>query len=390
MGETEFMVRGLGTIKGIEDLNNVPLGVDRRGIPILLRNVATVNVGPELRRGIADYDGEGEVVGGIIVMRYGENALTVIDNVKTRLAELKTGLPEGVLVKSVYDRSGLILRAVNNLKTTLIEEIVIVAIVCITFLFHFRSALVGIGTPPHQEPVICIELHADQATGDTENLERALGELAAGGAELQALGLLFSGDRDLWQIIGISFKVSITAMAIATPLAIAMAFLLAFGRFPGRRLLIVVFNTLLSFPAVVVGLTFYLLLSRQGPLGEWQLLFTQPAMVIGQIALALPILVAMGHASLQSVNRSAWETARTLGASVPRAVFTLLREARFGLLGEMRPDRLGETPLQRREARVKPAASANPSIRLISTSFRSASTSNASAFRNRLWSRIQL
>lgn len=156
-----------------------------------------------------------------------------------------------------------------------------------------------------------------------------------GDSTLQALGLLFSGDRELWQIVGISFKVSITAMAIATPLAIATAFLLAFGRFPGRRLLIVVFNTLLSFPAVVVGLTFYLLLSRQGPLGQWQLLFTQPAMVIGQIALALPILIAMGHASLQAVNRSAWETARTLGASVPRAVFTLMREARFGLLAAM-------------------------------------------------------
>ena len=148
MGETEFMVRGLGYIKSIEDLNNVPLGVDLRGIPILLRNVATVRIGPELRRGIADYDGEGEVVGGIIVMRYGENALKVIDNVKTRLSELENGLPKGVRIKSVYDRSGLILRAVNNLKTTLIEEIVIVAIVCILFLFHFRSALVGILTLP--------------------------------------------------------------------------------------------------------------------------------------------------------------------------------------------------------------------------------------------------
>jgi Cu(I)/Ag(I) efflux system membrane protein CusA/SilA len=148
MGETEFMVRGRGYIKSIGDLNNVPLGVDQRGIPILLRNVATVRIGPELRRGIADYNGEGEVVGGIIVMRYGENALKVIDNVKTRLAALKSGLPTGVQVKSVYDRSGLILRAVNNLKTTLIEEIVIVAIVCITFLFHFRSALVGIFTLP--------------------------------------------------------------------------------------------------------------------------------------------------------------------------------------------------------------------------------------------------
>jgi len=148
MGETEFMVRGLGYIKSIEDLNNVPLAVDSRGIPILLRNVATVRIGPELRRGIADYNGDGEVVGGVIVMRFGENALKVIENVKTRLAELESGLPEGVRVKSVYDRSGLILRAVNNLKATLIEESVIVAVVCIIFLFHFRSALVGIFTLP--------------------------------------------------------------------------------------------------------------------------------------------------------------------------------------------------------------------------------------------------
>ncbi|MGB5201163.1 MAG: ABC transporter permease, partial [Sedimenticolaceae bacterium] len=117
----------------------------------------------------------------------------------------------------------------------------------------------------------------------------------------QALGLLFGGDPGLWEIVGISFQVSLTAIAIATPVALALAFLLAFGRFPGRRVLITVFNTFLSFPAVVVGLTFYLLLSRQGPLGEWQLLFTQPAMIIGQIVLALPILVAMGHSSLQAV-----------------------------------------------------------------------------------------
>ena len=151
----------------------------------------------------------------------------------------------------------------------------------------------------------------------------------------QALALLLGGDPGLWEIIGISFKVSITALLIATPLAVGFSFLLAFGRFPGRRLLIATFNTLLSFPAVVVGLTFYILLSRQGPLGEFQLLFTQPAMIIGQIALALPILVAMGHSSLQATDRRAWETARTLGASVPRATLTLMREARFGLLAAL-------------------------------------------------------
>lgn len=148
MGETEFMVRGLGYIKGIDDLNNIPLGVGKRGTPILLRNVANIKIGPELRRGIADYNGTGEVVGGIVIMRFGENALRVIENVKKRLEQLKSGLPEGVRIKTVYDRSGLILGAVANLKRTLIEESIIVAVVCIVFLLHFRSAFVGIFTLP--------------------------------------------------------------------------------------------------------------------------------------------------------------------------------------------------------------------------------------------------
>jgi len=148
MGETEFMVRGLGYIKSQEDLKDIPLGVDQRGTPILLRNVAQVKIGPELRRGIADNNGTGETVGGIVVMRYGENALKVIENVKKRLDQLKSGLPEGVRIKTVYDRSSLILRAVNNLKRTLIEESIIVALVCIVFLLHFRSAFVGIFTLP--------------------------------------------------------------------------------------------------------------------------------------------------------------------------------------------------------------------------------------------------
>jgi Cu(I)/Ag(I) efflux system membrane protein CusA/SilA len=148
MGETEFMVRGLGYISGVKDLEMIPLRVDKDGTPTLLRDVATVRVGPELRRGLADYNGRGEVVGGIIVMRYGENALQVIQNVKNKLEQLKAGLPEGVTIKAVYDRSGLILRAIANLKRTLIEESIIVALVCIVFLLHFRSALVGIITLP--------------------------------------------------------------------------------------------------------------------------------------------------------------------------------------------------------------------------------------------------
>ena len=148
MGETEFMVRGLGYIKTIEDLKSIPLGVSQSGTPILLRNVATVRIGPELRRGLTDLNGTGEVVGGIIVMRYGENALKVIQNVRRKLEQLKAGLPEGVSIKPVYDRSALIERAVDNLKGTLIEESLIVALVCVIFLLHFRSALVGIFTLP--------------------------------------------------------------------------------------------------------------------------------------------------------------------------------------------------------------------------------------------------
>ena len=127
----------------------------------------------------------------------------------------------------------------------------------------------------------------------------------------EALALLLSGDRALWEIVGISFRVSGMAIVIATPVALLTAFALAYGRFPGRRLLISTFSTLLSVPAVVVGLTFYILLSRQGPLGDWRLLFTQSAMVIGQIALCFPILVAMGHSALQAADRRAWETAAT-------------------------------------------------------------------------------
>ena len=148
MAETEYMVRGLGYIKSIEDIKNVAIGVDLRGTPITVRDIAHVHMGPELRRGIAELDGIGEVVGGIVVMRYGENALEVIENVKAKLEELKKGLPEGVEIIPVYDRSGLIKRAIAALTEKLIEESIVVAIICIIFLLHFRSALVAIVTLP--------------------------------------------------------------------------------------------------------------------------------------------------------------------------------------------------------------------------------------------------
>ena len=148
MAETEFMVRGLGYIKSIEDIEHVPLGVDRNGTPILLKQVANVHLGPELRRGIAEWNGEGEIVGGIIVMRYQENALKVIHAVEEKLEELKRGLPEGVEIIPAYNRANLIERAIENLKDKLIEESIVVAFVCIIFLLHFRSAFVAIFTLP--------------------------------------------------------------------------------------------------------------------------------------------------------------------------------------------------------------------------------------------------
>ena len=152
---------------------------------------------------------------------------------------------------------------------------------------------------------------------------------------LEAFHLLFSGNPEIWEIVGISFRVSTTAIVTATPLALIIAFCLAYGNFIGRRLLISLFNTFLSVPAVVIGLTLFILLSRQGPLGDFKLLFTQTAMVIGQFFLCLPILVCMAHVALQAADRAAWETARTLGATPMRAFFTVLYEIRFGLMAAL-------------------------------------------------------
>ena len=148
MAEAEYMVRATGYIKNADDLGNIPLGVNENGTPLLLKNVAEIGVGPQMRRGIAELNGEGEVVGGIVVMRFGENAQKTIEGVKAKLEELKKGLPEGVEVVTVYDRSALIERAVSNLAYKLLEEFGVVALVCIAFLFHVRSSLVAIFSLP--------------------------------------------------------------------------------------------------------------------------------------------------------------------------------------------------------------------------------------------------
>ena len=148
MAETEYMVRGLGYIQSIDDLNVIPIAVDKNGTPIRLQDVAHVHLGPELRRGLAELDGEGEVAGGVIVMRYGENALATINRVKAKLEDLKLGLPDGVEIVPTYDRSDLINRAVDNLKEKLIEECIVVALISVLFLLHARSALVAIISLP--------------------------------------------------------------------------------------------------------------------------------------------------------------------------------------------------------------------------------------------------
>jgi Cu(I)/Ag(I) efflux system membrane protein CusA/SilA len=146
--ETEYMVRGLGYIKSVQDVQNIVVGTDRKGTPVMIKDVGIVRLGPDLRRGVAEANGEGQVVGGIVIARHGENAREVIDGVKQKLQELKTGLPPGVIIRPAYDRSNLIERAVENLTHKLIEEMIVVALVCVLFLLHFRSSLVAIVTLP--------------------------------------------------------------------------------------------------------------------------------------------------------------------------------------------------------------------------------------------------
>lgn len=141
MNNIEYVIRGLGYVQELKDLENIVVGTSDAGTPVFVKDIATVQMGADIRRGLLDKNGEGEVVGGIIVMRYGENAKDVIERVKKKIKEISVGLPEGVTIKTAYDRSGLIENAIDNLKTTLLEESVIVSLIVILFLFHFRSAL---------------------------------------------------------------------------------------------------------------------------------------------------------------------------------------------------------------------------------------------------------
>ncbi|MGL4915033.1 MAG: ABC transporter permease, partial [Aeromonas allosaccharophila] len=149
---------------------------------------------------------------------------------------------------------------------------------------------------------------------------------------LAALALLFSGDTELWQVVGVSFSVSCIAMLLVLLPALLLGFALAYLPLPGRWLWLSCINTLQSVPTVVIGLLLYMLLSRAGPFGDWKLLFTQQAMVVGQMLIAFPVIATMAHAAFVQSDRRAWETALTLGVSWPKALIGLMHECRFGLL----------------------------------------------------------
>jgi len=208
MSETEFMVRGLGYIKNLEDIYEIAVGANAEGTPITIRDIANVQYGPELRRGLVDFNGEGEVAAGIVIMRFGENSLDVINGVKQKLEELKSGLPDGVEIVTVYDRSALINRAVENLKGTLIEECLIVAFICLIFLLHIRSSLAVIATLPIG---ILMAFIVMKQQGLNSNIMSLGGIAIAIGAMVDGALVMvenahihleqFKGKKDHWQII---------------------------------------------------------------------------------------------------------------------------------------------------------------------------------------------
>ena len=207
MARAEYMVRAKANLKDIADLRQIVVGQDASGLPIKLTQVAKIHLGPEARRGVADLDGEGEAVGGIIVMRYGQNALATVSGVKARLKELQAGLPAGVEIVTTYDRSNLIRRAIDHLREKLVEESLAVALVCLIFLLHWRSALVALVTLPLGMLTAFILM---QAQGITVNLMSLGGIAIAIGAMVDAAIVMIENmhkhleragpDPDYWQV----------------------------------------------------------------------------------------------------------------------------------------------------------------------------------------------
>lgn len=209
MGEAEHMIRTKGYLQSIQDIEQVPVGLGKNGVPILLKDIANVQLGPQMRRGIAELNGEGEVVGGIIVMRYGQNAMQTIANVKAKLAQLQASLPKGVQIISTYDRSSLIKRAINTLRDKLTEEFILVSLICLAFLYHFRSSLVIVISLPMGILVALIIMHLQ---GINANIMSLGGIAIAIGAMVDAAIVMIENvhkhlehntitDKNRWQII---------------------------------------------------------------------------------------------------------------------------------------------------------------------------------------------
>jgi len=207
LAEAEYMVRARGYLQGIDDLKQVPLGIGSTGSAILLSQVAEIRLGPEMRRGIAELNGEGEVAGGIIVMRHGGNARAVIEAVRTKIEALKPGLPPGVEIVPTYDRASLIQRAVDHLRNTLIEEFIVVALVCAAFLFHLRSSLVAIITLPIGVLIAFLVMHAQ---GISANIMSLGGIAIAVGAMVDAAIVMIENlhkhiekepNADRWELV---------------------------------------------------------------------------------------------------------------------------------------------------------------------------------------------
>ncbi|MBT8467720.1 MAG: CusA/CzcA family heavy metal efflux RND transporter, partial [Deltaproteobacteria bacterium] len=235
LAETEFMVRGLGYIETLDDIRKIPLGVSASHVPILLENVARVALGPDLRRGVTDWNGEGEVAGGIVVMRYEGNALEVIKNAKKRLAEIEESLPEGVRITPVYDRSTLIEHAVETLGEKIVEECIVVALICIVFLLHVRSALVAIFTLPAGIILAFLVMRAQGLSADIMSLG---GIAIAIGAMIDASIVMIENmhkhiehaepDKDRWEIVIESSK-EVAPSLFYSLLIIAFSFLPVFA-----------------------------------------------------------------------------------------------------------------------------------------------------------------
>src|SRR5881296_1680657 len=166
----EYLVRGRGYIQATQDIEKLPLGTDGKGTPILIRDVARVELGPDMRRGVAEFNGEGEVTGGIVVVRYGQNVMNVIQAVKQKIEEVRTSLPQGVDVVVTYDRSDLIARSIDTLKRTLIEELIIVSLVILIFLWHVPSAIIPIVTIPIAVILSFIPMYAGGITSNIMSL----------------------------------------------------------------------------------------------------------------------------------------------------------------------------------------------------------------------------